>query len=357
MDGSSSTIRPPERLDGDILRIKELSVTAKRVYSLIRHCQGDDHTVRLAQSWIAQRLHIGRQAVGRAVQQLAGRKLVRIEQRPRQTTTFSITQISTPKKFFLFFQNRQDSGHSESTLLIYDYLKYRQGGNDKAWPHIKTLCGDLGLSKSTVLRSLSELERGGYIAVDHAHGGLKQGNKYAVTGKAFDVTVCNPKSESGVSKCNTINNTQEELKTENTPIPSASQNYQEKILLLRQHGVAWPVAKSLAESHTVENIRNAILNAVAQCRQRRTNDPRLARNIKIAGYIVATLNKAAQEGHTVRQNSYVYRELAKRSTQPAAAVLDDLKAERLKALAAEQIRRLRAVVALEEAHQRKTGVA
>lgn len=351
MDGHN-VLRSPERLSGGILRIKGLSVSAKRIYSLISYCQGADPGVSLATSWIASRLAISRQAVSRAIGQLTARKLIRTQHRPRQSSIFSVRALS-PKNFFLVFYYALNSGQSESAMLILNYLKFRQGDNGAAWPHVATIAADLGFSKSTVLRSLADLDRGGLIKIRRAHGGLKQGNRYQITPAGFSfVTDCGARSESGVSNRYSNNNTSKELKAENTREPSASQDYHKKIQILRRYGIAWPVAKSLAGDHSLDDLQNAILNAVAQCQRRRTNDPRLARHIKIAGYIIATLNTARREGHTVQPNAFVRRTLARSGGQIDIAK-KRLSADRIETRKAEMIRQLRAAVALEQYHHSK----
>lgn len=384
--------KTPEILDGDILRMR-ISLTAKRVLSLLRHCQDGQHKAGLSQSWIAQRLSMSRQAVGRALQQLIDHTLIQTDfKQHQQITIYRLLGVQQPKKFFLFFLNSVDSGQNAS--LLYVYLRYRQGDNQKSWPHIKTICADLGMSKSTAIRAINTLEKGGYISVDHAHGGLKQGNRYQLTDKPFVCHFETPNDQSGVSKCNAINNTHKEFKRNSTEITPAARVYQEnsrnlaqscenkgdiwgtsgghtknssdeyaeKLSLLVKNRVHKRVAASLAADHSLDEIKAAVLNAAAQCQVRRTDDPRLARTIKIAGYIVASLNAAKREGQKVKKNSFIRwheaqrRRAAEKAQQPKSELMDDLKAQRLKSTAAEMIRQLRAVVALENA-QIKLGVA
>jgi DNA-binding MarR family transcriptional regulator len=110
MDAASIRFESPELIPGEILRRRDLNLAAKRVYSLIRYCQGQERSCRLAMSWMASRLNLSRQAVGRAVGQLNDRKLLTIKQQPRKLSIFSIKQIPL-KKFFLPLysgQTRQD---------------------------------------------------------------------------------------------------------------------------------------------------------------------------------------------------------------------------------------------------------
>ena len=56
-----------------------------------------------------------------------------------------------------------DSDLQHRAKSVYMYLKDRADGEGKCWPGIKTIAADLQLSRSTVKRALSELEKQGYI--------------------------------------------------------------------------------------------------------------------------------------------------------------------------------------------------
>ncbi|MBL7214974.1 MAG: hypothetical protein ISS71_04785 [Phycisphaerae bacterium] len=226
-----------------------------------------------------------------------------------------------------------------------------------AFAHQEQMSEMFAVHRSTIRRSIKRLENREKMKVDYHGGGRKRGNTYKLTIRFLCAAEKHETRKKGMQiGAQKINNLKD-FKEENPPKSLAPQDYQKKFNLLRQYGVAWPVAKSLAESHTAPDIQNAVLNAVARCRQKRTNDPRLARTITIAGYIVATLNTARREGHTVRQNSFVRHTLARSRGKPTAEVLDSFRAERIDTLKAEQIRRLRAVEAVEKQHQVFLGVA
>ena len=46
---------------------------------------------------------------------------------------------------------------------VYMYLRDRSDAEGKCWPGIKTIASDMKLSRSTVKRALSDLERHGYL--------------------------------------------------------------------------------------------------------------------------------------------------------------------------------------------------
>ena len=50
---------------------------------------------------------------------------------------------------------------------VYMYLKDRSDKEGTCWPGIKTIAADLKLSRSTVKRALSDLEKHGYLLKEH----------------------------------------------------------------------------------------------------------------------------------------------------------------------------------------------
>lgn len=49
------------------------------------------------------------------------------------------------------------------------YLKSMSASKGECWPGIKTIAADLSMSKSTVKRAISDLERHGYIEKEARH--------------------------------------------------------------------------------------------------------------------------------------------------------------------------------------------
>ena len=49
------------------------------------------------------------------------------------------------------------------------YLKSMSASKGECWPGIKTIAADLGLSKSTVKRAITDLVQHGYVEKEHRH--------------------------------------------------------------------------------------------------------------------------------------------------------------------------------------------
>jgi len=74
----------------------------------------------------------------------------------------------------------EELSHRAKSVLI--YLSDRADGQGKCWPGIKTIAADLNLSRSTVKRSLADLEKAGYIEkmARHRGNGSNTSNLYTV---------------------------------------------------------------------------------------------------------------------------------------------------------------------------------
>ena len=74
----------------------------------------------------------------------------------------------------------EELSHRAKSVLI--YLSDRADGHGKCWPGVKTIAADLNLSRSTVKRSLADLERAGYIEkmARHRENGSNTSNLYTV---------------------------------------------------------------------------------------------------------------------------------------------------------------------------------
>jgi len=85
--------------------------------------------------------------------------------------------------FGSIYADREISHRARS---VYMYLCDRADGQGKCWPAIKTIAVDLRLSRSTVKRSLADLEKAGYIEkkARHRENGSNTSNLYTVKKRA-----------------------------------------------------------------------------------------------------------------------------------------------------------------------------
>lgn len=63
-----------------------------------------------------------------------------------------------------YFDPVYDADLSHRAKAVLFYLKDHADSEGKCWPGIRTIAGDLGLSRSTVKRALGELVEAGVIA-------------------------------------------------------------------------------------------------------------------------------------------------------------------------------------------------
>ena len=65
---------------------------------------------------------------------------------------------------------------------VYMYLRDRSDAEGKCWPGIKTIASDMKLSRSTVKRAVSDLEKAGYLvkAPRYPPNGSSTSNHYTV---------------------------------------------------------------------------------------------------------------------------------------------------------------------------------
>jgi len=304
----------PERIDGNILCCRKLSINAKRLWAILIDCKGTGRSIEISTQWLADRLSITRQAVSRSVAQLESQGYLKVFRRKQQTSVYHVKQPKPIKQFFLYFH--RNNRHSLSDTMVLCYLEVRQGEKDSAWPHLQTIADDLGMSKAQAIRSIRSLESAGLLIVRRVHGGLKQGNRYALT-SLFNVSFCYSKTETGVTNRYTDRNTSKDFKNNTIqkkseeglsakPKPETTEqteNYGKKCSMLYRAGVKPGVARDLAKEHTLESVAAAVANAEFVEQQRR----KLLRRFNKAAYIVGTLSKARQEGHGVEFNQQAKR--------------------------------------------------
>ena len=73
---------------------------------------------------------------------------------------------------------RSDLGLSAKGVCLYLYS--RQGTNANAWPSIRRISSDLGISNTTVQRAIKVLKKEGYLCVTRSTG-FRELNRYSVT--------------------------------------------------------------------------------------------------------------------------------------------------------------------------------
>ena len=75
-----------------------------------------------------------------------------------------------------------DNNISHKAKSVYMYLRDRSDGQGKCWPGINTIAFDLRISRSTVKRALSELQKCGYIdkKARYRENGSSTSNLYSI---------------------------------------------------------------------------------------------------------------------------------------------------------------------------------
>jgi DNA-binding MarR family transcriptional regulator len=69
-------------------------------------------------------------------------------------------------------------GLSITSKAVYALLASYTGATRYCWPSQKTIAADLGISRSSVLRSLSELERANLVKRSKLYDDFRRNNKY-----------------------------------------------------------------------------------------------------------------------------------------------------------------------------------
>ncbi len=79
-----------------------------------------------------------------------------------------------------------DTELSHRALSVYMYLRDRSDAESKCWPGINTIAADLHLSRSTVKRAITDLEKAGYLQKDYRYreNGSHTSNLYTISKKA-----------------------------------------------------------------------------------------------------------------------------------------------------------------------------
>jgi len=289
-------------IPGSILKNPGLTASQKLVFAILQFRQGKNGRCYPSLETIAGDLGISRTAAIRAVSGLEAAGLIKVERRYRQSNIYRVD--TRHDEYWLRIESAALTAPiTPAAKLIFSYLTFRVGANSEAWQHQKTIAADLGISKRTVIRIIASLEKASYIQVGHVHGGRKRSNKYRITGKIFNSLVLSPQSDYRVTKRDSKSNTLKEVKRKSpeklfqrplsTPADLAYRR-------LTWSGVHPKVASSIAydQAHPPEAIEAAIENAAVREKSARDQGKAFAR----AGYIIASLNKARSECHTVKRS-------------------------------------------------------
>ena len=77
----------------------------------------------------------------------------------------------------------RDKALTHRAKAVYMYLRDRSDAEGKCWPGINTIASDLGFSRSTVKRALTDLEQLGYLRrqARHRENGSWTSNLYTIS--------------------------------------------------------------------------------------------------------------------------------------------------------------------------------
>jgi len=284
---------------GSILQDRSLNAGSKLLYGLLRFYQGQKGYCWPGLDRLAAELHVDRSTVKRSIKKLVAAELLSVERRYRKSSVYRVDD-RVDEDFLLVSSAAMSAQITPAAKILFSYLNYRMGENGETWPHQKRIASDLGMSKATVCRTVADLEKSHALRVQHAHGGKKQGNRYQTTLKLFKGAKCGTRLESGASKRTPNNNTSKEVKRK------SPKNFSQRALStpadlayrrLTWVGVHPKVAHSIVYElrHPPESVEAAIENAKTREVSVRANHKAFSR----PGYIVASLNKARRECHTV----------------------------------------------------------
>lgn len=290
----------------EVLRRKDLSSASKILFACLRFYQGQRGYCWPTTETLAAEIGLSKQQVLRAIKQLEAAGLLTVKRRHRRSSIYSLKKIHS-ENFLRIPATVLGAGMSAAEALLYSYLVFRTGQNEQCWPHQATVAKDLGLSRPTVSKLCQQLEAAGHLQVKHANGGLKQGNRYRPTERAFCVAKVDTKRESRVKKHTPIDNTLLDLKTnDNHKIfckKGLSEENRLKTAMLTGEGIHPDVAKSLAEQHALDSIQAACENSWTRAELARKQ----GRLFRRRAYIVGSLNRARREQHGVLPNAETLR--------------------------------------------------
>jgi len=84
--------------------------------------------------------------------------------------------------FMSFFGSIYSADLPHRAVAVYMYLRDRADAQGSCWPSIRTIGKELGLSRSTVKRALTDLVDGDYLKKEHRYreNGSKSSSLYTI---------------------------------------------------------------------------------------------------------------------------------------------------------------------------------
>ena len=81
-----------------------------------------------------------------------------------------------------FFGSIYSADLPHRAVAVYMYLRDRADAQGSCWPSIRTIGKELGLSRSTVKRALTDLVENGYLTKEHRYreNGSKSSSLYTI---------------------------------------------------------------------------------------------------------------------------------------------------------------------------------
>lgn len=308
MAGSIKFIAIPET----VLKNPDLSFTAKLLFGALRYRQYDKSCCWPKTDSLAQALGTSRAAISRAIGQLERAGLIKVKRKFKKSNIYNVVGIRDR----IFLRVRLNVAAMPGMLaidkLLTALLEYGSNNDDShAFAYQTKMAAGLGCSRASIIRSLQRLEKRGKVNITHRGGGRKRGNYYVLTTAFFDSVLIHD-SRKTVSKRYIKDNNSKVIKGTAIAsrfslggLSSKASGQDEAYRLLRRHGVHTDVARSLVyiEGHPTDSIDAAVKNSISRKAWLKTRDPFRAGLFNVPGYIVASLNIARHESHTIKPSN------------------------------------------------------
>jgi len=316
----------------------KLSATAKLLYGVLRFYQYGNDNCWPTTATLAHALGVCRDSISRAIRQLEDVGLLQVERRFKRSSIYIVKPVMDEQFSRIPANLLAVPGMSATEKLLIASLTFKSNNeSEQAWPHQATLAAELGCSRSTVLRSLEKLENEHRIQVRHRGGGRARGNFYRVNGDFNCLNLQHGEAKS-VAKADTKHKNPIDSKNKTgfteSNFGTLSDDRQDKAYrLLMRHGVHREVAYSLVyeQRHPPGSIVNAVANAITRQASFARIDPFRAEVFKVGGYIVASLNGARRENHTVKKSNRTGKVQADKKWQPLTEAVFTARRRKMKA--------------------------